>query len=88
MFFTNIATIYIRAIMPPHIRGVPILFSSTPGFRRLCAETRGYLIPPTSVGFRLRLRLRRDRLISARQWLAGRHPAAGAAKLSFLTCVR
>ena len=30
MFFTNIATIYIRAIMPPHIRGVPILFSSTP----------------------------------------------------------
>ena len=31
---------------------------------------------PLSVGFRLRLRLRRDRLISARQWLAGRLTSA------------
>ena len=42
MFFTNIATIYIRAIMPPHIRGVPILFYHlTPGFGANAPPRRG-----------------------------------------------
>ena len=58
----------VLAIMPPHIRGVPFIFYLTHGSAAIAATPMGYGMPPTFVGSRLRLR--RDRLISARKSLA------------------
>ena len=58
----------VLAIMPPHIRGVPFIFYLTHGSAAIAATPMGYGMPPTFVGSRLRLR--RDRLISARTSLA------------------
>ena len=81
----NNSTRYFSEISQQFISG-PLCHPTFVGFRYIfySSHSSGAGAPaqwtticrPLSVGFRLRLRLRRDRLISARQWLAGRLTSA------------